>query len=340
MRALAALAALLAASAASADAYPTSGSGHEDTSGFNERVARGTLEGGAVGLLLGHALTDASDVRASGGPLRLVGGALAGASIGFGAPIFFGWGKRTRVADVVFENFLEDAGLLHGLLLPAVFHPGDCCARIDTGLGAVLSLTGLALSFYWRDRLDLSPGQASALLSALTWGALAGLALSSVVFGDLRGEVGRRFANGLTLLGADTAVWWAFSRRGELDVDRSRVLWIDAGVLLGAVLGFGIAALVSPASLLALSPSFIRVGAAATLVGAGAGGAAGYFLGPGDDLWRRSAPASAPVGRAVLSYREGRLSPGAPTPRLLVAPGSELTPGRLGAALDLLEGRF
>lgn len=317
-----------AAGLAPAPFRPTSGGGWVDRSGFAELVYRSVLEGYLVGTFAGIALADPQEPSSAA---RIGLGGVIGSAVGLAVPLLLSTGE-VRAGDVVFMGAGQGLGMFNGWLLPLTIQLGGCGAasstscgfgtadqvRLDAALSAGLSLAGGGLAVYLGHGLNISPGQAEAMGSAVFWGAVAGALLgnSMISFVD-RPSVTLGAMVALANVGFGTA----FVMRDFFDMDRSRIWFMDLGVVLGASAGLALAYFISPSFTNNTGVSLALLG------GAVAGWAVAYYASSGLDGFKKSAP---PEGAAA--------SLGFPTVRPLasMAAGDRA----VGVQVDLLQGRF
>ncbi|HVE84577.1 MAG TPA: hypothetical protein VND93_17090 [Myxococcales bacterium] len=311
---------------------PTSGGGYVDRSGFGELIYRSIFEGYLVGSLVGFSLVDANQDPASIARIQL--GGVIGAAVGLAVPLLLTHGE-VRTGDVGLMGAAQGLGLANGVLIPMIIQLAPCgglqtpvsgsCTffngldqpRIDSAIGAGLSLAAGTATILIAQQLSLTPGQAETLGSAAIWGALVGFTLADAFTAT---DLSWSLTMGITLGAADAGAVAAYLLRGFFDMDRSRIFFIDTGVAVGSAVGLALAVFIAPSNTTATGRDI------AILAGAAAGWAVGYYATMGLDGFKNNAP---PEKTASL---------GLPTLR----PFASLARGERssGIQIDLVQGRF
>jgi hypothetical protein len=309
----------------------TSGGGWVDRSGFSELIYHSILEGSAVGVEIGIALSDFDTPATS---TRIALGSVIGGAAGLAVPLLLATGE-VRSGDVVFMGVAQGLGMANGLLIPLTVQFGQCSAlggasctfvfgvtatRIDFALSAGLSLAAGAATLLVNRQLNFSPGQAEAIGGGAIWGALIGVMIGIGL--PPSAQFSPAVYTGLAIGGADAGALAAFLLRDFFDMDRSRIWFMNTGFLAGAGVGFALAFFINP------SFDNLSVLSISTIAGSAAGWGVAYLATGGLDGFRDGAP----------SDKLGAVTLGTPSVRPLaqVVRGERST----GFQVDLLQGRF
>ncbi len=284
-----------------------------DRAGFSELVIQNSLLGGVVGFGVTQA------VFGSKQPLR----AFSGLPLGFGAgvllPVLLTRGKPVHVAQAQLYNFGERWGLLMGALLPGVLGVDD--GRVVWGSSAGFFGLGLAGALWAYPHLELSPGQVAALDSGHTFGALSA-ALLMLVFNVV--PESRAAFSAPVLFFANAGMAAAYLSRDLFRIDRRRVVLVDFGGYLGALVGIGGGFLVTGGASLRGKPQIYGASMASGMV---AGLVAAYLLSDDLDAFRQGVP-----NRQLL-----------PQPQLLSPSAAllpSLEPSHTSLQLELIRGSW
>ncbi len=277
-----------------------------DRSGFPELVIHNSLVGPIAGLAVTQALFPGDDQQ-----LRAISGLPLGLAAGILVPIGVTWGKPVNSSAVALVNFGERWGLLNGLFVPALWGSNE--QQQYWASTAVLFGVGLGSALVLEPRLELTPGQVSAMGTGQIFGMVAGgLLLMSF---DVVPEGRAAFAAPILLFGNAGAAF-AFLGRDSFDIDRRRIILMDLGGVLGLVTGASVGFLVTGgADSWRQKPQIYGISMLSGLVlGMGA---AYFFTSSSDD------------------YKQG-------VDLGLLPPGPMVLPGRDGPAvgLSLLQGRW
>ncbi|HYV48441.1 MAG TPA: hypothetical protein VFA20_26460 [Myxococcaceae bacterium] len=313
-------------------ARATSGGGWVDRSGYPELIYHSVSEGTAVGVEIGFALADFNDPATAN---RVVLGGALGAAAGLAIPLLTAGSGEVRTGDVVFMGVAHTLGMFNGFFIPFTVQLAQCSAsigsgcfldpnlvssRIDFGVSAALSLGAGAATMLVNRQLNLSPGQAEAIGAGAFWGAAVGFLVAFAVPDAIANQPA--LLTGLGIGGADGGALAAFLLRDFFDMDRSRIWFIDTGVVVGIGAGLALAFFISPGVFNSTAVSI------AGIAGGAAGWAVAYFATGGLDGFKQGAPSDRPAAAAL----------DAPTihPLVSLARGERAS----GIQIDLIQGRF
>ena len=199
-----------------------------DRSGMPELVAQST----AVWALITPILTTnffEDDIRKSSG---FILGPVLGASL----PFLLNQDKPLYTTEALTYNFFQRVGVANGLIIPAFMEDPSTKAFAISAAGLTLAGLGAGVALY--PSLKLSPGQISMLSSGLGFGGLTGMLLLVAASSD---DLPSRQTIASTLLvSVNGGALTAYLLRDMVDIDRSRVIWMDFGGAVGGVLGVGL----------------------------------------------------------------------------------------------------
>ena len=280
-----------------------------DRAGMPEFV----LQSGAIGSVIGPLLT----FSFFDDEIRQGSGLLLGPLLGFGLPFLLKHNKPIHVAEAGLYNFMQRLGLLNGLLIPQLWEERN--ERVLTGVPGLLAMGGLALGTHLYPKADLTPGQVSALTSGITFGGATGLLVLAItnVFPDSPqawATTGLLFTNGGALA--------AYLSRDLFDIDRSRVILMDFGGMVGAAVGVGFGFLLGGVE---ANSQFIAFSALAGMYGGLAGT---YMVTDSMDEFKRSSDTSTALKLEGLS------------PTLMSSVDPKTGRSVLGFGLNLLNGTW
>jgi len=312
-------------------ARATSGGGWVDRSGYPELIYHSISEGTAVGVEVGFALADFNDPATAN---RVLLGGLIGSAAGLAIPLLTAGSGEVRTGDVVFMGVAHTLGMANGFFIPFTVQLAQCSAatgsgcfldpslaasRIDFGVSAALSLGAGAATMLVNRQLNLSPGQAEAIGAGAFWGAAVGFLVAFAVPDAIVNQPA--LLTGVSIAGADAGALAAFLLRDFFDMDRSRIWFMDTGVVVGIGAGWALAFFISPGAF-----NFTAVSIAG-IAGGAAGWAVAYFATGGLDGFKQGAP----NGPAAVTLDAPSFHPLASLAR-----GEHAS----GIQVDLIQGRF
>ncbi|MBI3184261.1 MAG: hypothetical protein HYZ28_19175 [Myxococcales bacterium] len=334
-RIFAAIAAALLASQAAAQSEvpsppPPEPSVYLDRSGLGEWIISDAAFGMQVGLYTTSAIF-ASSTGPETAP-RILAGALLGTGAGVALPLVLTLGKPVPSGHMVFANFAGRWGLATGSSLAMLYasaagpSSSATATQVTFGILAASGLAGVVGGWVLAPTLNLTPGQASALGSGHQWGFI----LSSMFLASIQSLQPSLTVTALvTFLAANAGLAATAYFLPQLDVDRSRVIWIDVGGYLGTLVGLGFGLLIAPLN------ATVTWGAA--LLGAGGGLATAYLISSGIDEYKNRAP----LGTSVATVDRRGVRWAVPVPAVVPEPPSARAPaGGLSAHLGLINAQL
>ena len=290
-----------------------------DRAGLPELVLQSTATGFVVGPLLTFAIFDDN--------LRQSSGFLLGPTLGVALPFLLNKDKPVHVAQASTYNFFQRSGLFNGLLLtPLILESNLNSDPSDLGNTAALVVSGFTLTSTWlgtvlEPKLQLTPGQASALSSSYFIGAGTGIALYAAF---AEGAGGPRSVALTTLFTANGLSLATYFTRDTFDIDRSRVIMMDIGAVVGGLAGAGLGFFIFGED----------VGDKALILSSVAGVYGGlylaYTLTGSFDNYKRSA--NQPTAGVITLE--------SPSPMVLTSVDSERGTSSLGFGLNILNGTW
>jgi len=241
--------------------------GHLDRSGLTELVFWQSVNGLLEGSLLATALTggeldrecfedDGSSDQCADAAARGAGITLVGLAAGVAAPLLVTRGRQVRTADAILINRGTMIGLLHGYIVPfaAGLQPftddpdtiefDKTEARWLAGLTFAGDAIGIGVGTYLAVEYDPQPGLISFMGTVHSNTFLAGMSIGSAFPDDLTQD-NMRLISAISLLSADAALGATIYYRDHIDIDRSRVFWIDTGSFIGWLGGGGIGSIIA-----------------------------------------------------------------------------------------------
>ena len=166
--------------------------------------------------------------------VRKGSGFLLGPILGFSLPLILNSGKSLHTNEALTYNFFQQVGLLHGATLPLILNIDS--QKGFAGILGAATLAGTAAGILLNPTLQLSPGQASSLTTGLMVGAATGW-IALIATSD-QINISNRQSTRVILLSANAGALTTYFLRDHLDIDRSRVIWMDIGSILGTGGGF------------------------------------------------------------------------------------------------------
>jgi len=286
-----------------------------DRSGLPELVVQSMGLGTQIGLSLTSFFDD---------PARVASGAVLGAGLGFGLPLLLNHNKPVHVTQAGIYNFGARLGLINGTLIPMLWNEND--SKVTATMPGILGLAGLGAGILLYPHSNLTPGQISALSSGLGFGVVSGvlgLMMFNISLDSLPSvaTAGLLFANG--------GVLGAYLARDIFDIDRSRVIMIDFGGIMGAAVGAGFGFLLGGDD----APQQLMAGS--VLAGIYTGLITAYILTDGHDHFRRSAS-----NEGVAEDTVGSLKLKTPTPTVVSSIDPNTGKNIVGFGVNFLSGSW
>ena len=166
--------------------------------------------------------------------VRQGSGFLLGPILGFSLPLILNSGKPLHTNEALTYNFFQRLGLLYGSTLPFILDMDS--SESYAGILGLATLAGTAAGVLVNPTLQLSPGQASSLTTGLMVGAATGGIALIAAYDEI--NFSGREAVATILISANAGALTSYFLRDHLDIDRSRVIWMDIGSILGTGGGF------------------------------------------------------------------------------------------------------
>lgn len=197
-----------------------------DRSGMPELVANSLVTATIVTPMLTTQLFSDSIRQSSG----FIIGPLLGASL----PYLLNVDKPMHTGQAGTYNFFQRWGLANGLLIS--FLGSSNFDGLFAGITSAVTLTSTYAGIELYPRLRWSPAQASALSTGIWVGGASGIIILTLLDNQ---SISEKTVSSLFLFTMNAGVLGAYTLRDQFNVDRSRILWMDLGGVVGGLIGLG-----------------------------------------------------------------------------------------------------
>ena len=212
--------------------------------------------------------------------IRKGSGFILGPVLGASLPLLLNDDKPLYTTEALTYNFFQRVGLANSLIFPLFME--DPSPKTFAISAAGLSLAGIGAGVALYPSLKLSPGQLSMLSSGLSIGGATGLLLLAAA--SASDAPSRQTVASTLFVSVNGGALTAYLLRDKFDIDRSRVLWMDFGSVVGGVLGVGLGFMIGG------EDTNVTLMSLSALAGIYGGFVAAYKLTASHNEYLRSAP--------------------------------------------------